>query len=345
MHAVFTLLGILVIAVLFTDVLRVTMGKGSGLFMKRLTGWAWQVFLRIQHSRVQAHLLSAAGTVIVGMNIVVWVVLLWTGWMLIFSGAEQAVVHGQTQTAAGFWERVYFTGYTIFTLGVGDYVPTRPLWQVMTAVASASGLFVVTLSISYLIPVLQANTQKRQLAVQIASLGQRPDEIILNTYDGTSCQPLGEHLNALTTELAKLEQRHLTYPLLHYFHSQDRTEAVALSVAALDEALTIIEYGLAESTHGLEPALFHPARKMISRYLGTLKQVFIESAAEVPPLPSLEALRERGIPVVDEETFRERSEAIEDRRRLLLALVENDGWSWFLIQPSMRDRAQDRVAF
>lgn len=332
MQTMLILLGALVLALVFVDVLRVTMGEGSGLLTRRVARWMWRAFLYLHRRNKRLHFLSAAGTVILLLNVILWVVLLWTGWVLVFSGAERAVVHVRTQGAAGFWERVYFTGFTIFTLGTGDYVPNGPFWQVLTDVASASGLFLVTLSISYLIPVIQAFTQKRRLAVQVASLGQTPVEILLNTYDGTSWQPLGEYLVGLTNELAKLEQRHLSYPMLHYFHSRNPVESSALRVTALDEALTIVEYGMSEPVRELAHGYYQPSRRMIANFLDTLEEVFIEPAAEAPPPPPLDVLRERGIPVVEEDVFQERVDALAGRRRLLYALVENDGWAWDELQ-------------
>lgn len=325
-------LGVLVLVLAFVDVLRVTMGEGSGMLTRRITRWVWSALRYLHRRSKRLHVLSLAGTVILLLNVMIWVVLLWTGWMLVFSGAERTVVHEQTQSAAGFWERVYFTGFIIFTLGTGDYVPDGPLWQVLTAVASASGLFLVTLAISYLIPVIQAFTQKRRLAVQIASLGQTPTEILLNTYDGTGWQPLGEYLVGLTNELANLEQRHLSYPMLHYFHSRSPIESSALGVTALDEALTIVEHGTIESVQGLERGYLLPSRRMIANYLDTLETAFIEPASEAPPLPALGALRGCGMPIVEEAVFRARAGRLDGRRRLLRALVESDGWRWRQVQ-------------
>lgn len=316
------------VALVFWDLIRVTMGEGGGILTRRIASWPWRMFLRLQRRESRLRPLAVAGPFIILLSVGTWIVLLWTGWTLIFHGTERAVVHGQTQYPAAFWERVYFTGFTIFTLGIGDFVPNGRIWQVLTAVASANGLFLATLSISYLIPVIQAATHKRQLAVQIASLGQTPSEILLKTYDGSGYGPLGEHLMRLTSDLSKLEQRHLSYPLLHYFHSRTHTESIALSVAALDEALTIIEHGLKKQAPGVDPGFFNPARRMITNYLKTMERAFVEAAGEVPPPPRLDVLRRHGLPVVEDATFRTRLEELSDRRRLLLALVENNGWSW-----------------
>ena len=62
-------------------------------------------------------------------------------------------------------------------LGNGDYAPTGA-WRVVTMVASASGLMIVTLSITYLVPLLSAVVEKRALAGRISILGSTVPEMV-----------------------------------------------------------------------------------------------------------------------------------------------------------------------
>lgn len=45
---------------------------------------------------------------------------------------------------AGLVDRLYFTGYTVFTLGNGDFKPGSGIWQIATGAAAGTGLFLVT---------------------------------------------------------------------------------------------------------------------------------------------------------------------------------------------------------
>ncbi|MEQ9484433.1 MAG: hypothetical protein RIG27_19410 [Coleofasciculus sp. F4-SAH-05] len=45
------------------------------------------------------------------------------------------------------------------------------VWQIATAIASVNGFFLVTLAIAYLLPVVSAATQQRQLAVYLVGIG------------------------------------------------------------------------------------------------------------------------------------------------------------------------------
>ena len=332
MHLMLSILGGLLVLFVYVDVLWTTMGQGGGPFTTRIMSGVWKALLSSQRRFGATRLLSSAGIIITILAVVLWILFLWMGWVLVFYGTEGAIVHAQTNTPAGFWEQVYFTGFTIFTLGMGDYVPAGLLWEVLTAVSAISGLFLVTFSITFLIPIVQSATRKCQLAVYIRSIGRTPGEIVRHTWSDGNCEILAQHLPSLTSELVMLKQRHLTYPALHYFHSRDDDAAVALGVAALDEALTIIEYGLeSQGRYCMAPGVYRPTRQAINAFLSTLSTAFIEPAHEPPPPPSLAGLREQGLPVVDEAVFRERVAKLSDHRRLLLGLVENDGWRWDLL--------------
>src|SRR5581483_3828156 len=137
----------------------------------------------------------------------------------------------------------------------------------------------------------------------------------------------GPHLVSLTGMLALLGESHLTYPVLPFFSSTKCSAAVAPGVAALDEALTILECGLQQGCSLDLPSL-GAARMAITEFLETLKPALIRPAAEVPPSPSLRGLRDSGVPVVDDALFDSALAGLAARRRLLLALVLNEGWTW-----------------
>lgn len=332
MSVILIALGVFLIAFVFVDALWTTLGTGGGPFTRRLTGALWGGMLRLYERTTLGHrFLAVAGVCVFLVTIGSWIFGLWAGWLLVFSAGEDAVVHAQTGLPAGFWERIYFTGFTIVTLGTGDYVPQGALWQVLTSLAALSGLFLVTLSISYLVPVAQAATHKRQLALRISSLGLSAQGIILSAWDGRHCKRLQQPLAPLAGELATLGQQHLTYPVLHYFHSAGRPKAIGPSVAALDEALTILKYGMPERC-GLDPPMFPLIRQIITEFLQTLEVTFIEEGRGAPPPPSLDRLREEGLPVASEEDFQKAVRELAHRRRLLLGLLRNDGWTWEVLR-------------
>lgn len=327
-------LGLAVISVTIFDVLSTTLtisGGGGPVTARAATG-LWNLVLRqhqtCQRDRQASHRrLTKLGYAIALTPIVIWLGCLWMGWTLIFSATPEAVANAETEVPADTWTRIYFTGYTLFTLGLGDYKPLGPFWQIVTAVAALNGFFLVTFSISYLIPVVSAATAQQQLSSYISTLGKSSDEIVVKAWNGKDFGILAQHLTALTPMLTLHAQLYPAYPVVRFFHSDRRSYAAAPSIAALDEALTLLEFGV-KPEYRPDAVALYPLRQAISELIETLCFTFIEPSKQIPPSPSLQQLRQYGIPVVSDKAFEIAVKDLAKRRKLLLALVLNDGWCW-----------------
>jgi hypothetical protein len=302
---------------------------GGGPLSTGLARGLWRSVHDLRHwtGASSTRLLQLAGPGILLSSLLLWIVLLWVGWTLLFSAAPDAVRALQTGSPASLAGRVYFTGYTLFTLGIGNYVPAPGRWEIATAVASLNGLFLITLSITYLVAVLSAATRKHQLATVIATLGCTPHDIVRRTWSGEALASFRTHLAQLVPMIEMHARSHLAYPVLHYFHSPDQRAAVSLRLAALDDALLLMEHGLASGERPAEAALV-PAREAIGDLLSTLHRAYIEPATSAPSPPSLQPLAEVGLSVAGEAAYRRAVDAAAPRRRLMRAYVEDDGWAW-----------------
>ncbi|MEC4892625.1 MAG: ion channel [Oscillatoria sp. PMC 1051.18] len=334
MQILLVVLGLLIIAIVSFDVLITTLTLGGGgPITSRLSCWLWKIALKI-HSKFSSHqiLLITGWTILVSMALL-WFLLDLVGWTLLFTSHESAVVNATTKLPAGIWERIYFACYTLSTLGMGDYQPQGDVWQIATAIASTHGFFLVTLTFAYLLPVVSAATNQRQLAVYISSLGGTGDEILIRAWNGENFGQFEQHLFALAPMLCQQGEAHFNYPVLHYFHNLERDQSIILSLVALDEAMTLIEYGVKRSYHPDRSAL-NSARRASAAYLNTLKSAYLKPSDRHPPLPDLHRLRVAGIPTVTDEEFRQATQKLTRRRQLLLALIEHDGWTWDAIASS-----------
>ena len=332
MHVLIGILGLITLLLVANDLLWTTFLEGAGPISRRVNRFAARRLLWIHKRGKTRRAITKTGLVNVVSTLALWSAMLWGGWAMVFNSGPRAVVFSSTERPATVSERIYFAGYTLSTLGLGEFRPLGTFWQILTAFAAGSGFVLVGLAVAYIVPVISAATQKRQVAVCIWSLGRSPDEIIMRAWNGVDTTALGPHLVQLTALLALLGESHLTYPVLHYFHSSKRSSAVAPSVAALDEALTILECGLEKGCSLDLPAL-GAARESISEFLRTLNPALIEAVEDAPPAPSLASLRQAGIPVVDDQLFQEAVAYLAPRRRLLLALVHNEGWRWEDVWP------------
>ncbi|MBD0334022.1 MAG: two pore domain potassium channel family protein [Cyanobacteria bacterium Co-bin13] len=345
MTAILVILGAAIILFVTLDIVVTTLTVGgAGPLMERVAGGVWWLALKIHQRRHNHTLLVTTGWLILVLMVVFWLLLTWVGWTLVFSAAETAVVNAETDVPANFWERVYFTGFTIATLGIGDYQPQHAFWQIATAVAAANGFFFVTLGVAYLLPVASAVAGKRALALYISTLGGTGDEIIRRSWNGRDFGQLDQHLINLAPMMSQLGESHLTYPILYYFHSIDRTRSMPLSIAALDEALTLLQYGvLAE--HRPDSTALVTMRRANAAFLNTLRAVYLNSTQSEPPLPNLDLLRSHGIPTVSDEEYHRTAKrlGLGQRRKLLLALLNNDGWSWDAIASSQTTNRTDHL--
>ncbi|MHB0775138.1 potassium channel family protein [Halomonas sp. WWR20] len=326
-HPLWGMLGVLLILGVAYDCIKTTLSaSSSGPLTNRLTKGVWSLLLRFHRRRPQHKLLGSAGTWITFSLVLCWLVFTWLGWFLVFSSSPQAVVNSTSMVTASLMERLYFIGYTITTLGYGDFVPGAPQWRLLATLAAGNGFLLFTLSVTYAIPILSAATEKRQLALSINVMGRSPLEIIESHVGKGDFQSLCNQLQQIQGSIAGNSQKHLAYPILHFFHSVEEDTALALALARLDEALSIILYSCPELPATSRSQLL-TAQRVIDEFLHTLEAAFIYPAREAPPIPDLKACSSLPFLAKSPEAIRAHLSSL-DRQRLLLTYVENDGWQW-----------------
>ena len=246
MSVVYLALGVALLASTIVDLLWTTLWVegGAGPLMSRLMPALWRGLRRIgdRNSRV----LSLAGPLILVAGLAMWIGLLLAGWTFVFANSETALVDTRDGGPISWSERFYYIGYTVFTLGNGDFTPRDGVWQVATALATATGMVFVTLSVTYILSVLEAITQKRSFASNVSGLGLRGETIVERGWEGETFRGLKLALNTFTSQLNTLTTTHNAYPILHYFHSEQDEQAPVISISVLDEALTLLHFGIVE---------------------------------------------------------------------------------------------------
>lgn len=298
---------------------------GAGPLTSRLMNVSWRALRRVVGGR--RTLLTLSGPLVLAATLAVWIGLLVAGWALLFAGGESALVDTQGAGPVSWSERIYFTTYTLFTLGNGGYAPSGGVWRLLTAAATASGMLLVTLLVTYVLSVLDAVTQKRAFASSVSGLGERSEAILRRSWDGEDFDGLDLPLNTLASELDTLTANHKAYPILHYFHSRRARNAPAVNIVVLDEMLTTLRHGTTEG-HGPPDVIVDDARSSVEDYLETLHSAFIDPADSQPPAPPLSELAEAGLPTVSEAEFEDALDGVARRRRRLRGLVESDRREW-----------------
>ena len=326
MEYVYLVIGVVLLVSTLVDVLWTTLWPdgAAGPLSSAMSSMIWRTMRRIGAHWDRAK--SLAGPVVLAATLFMWITLLWAGWVLLFASDEGSLIPS-ADIGVSWTGRIYFVAYSMFTMGNGDFVPAPGRWQIATSLTTATGMVIVTLSVTYVLSIVTAVAQKRSFAASVTGLGRRPEEFVITAWNGRDFHSLDPTLNSLASQLALLSDQHKAFPVLHYFHAEQRTDASAVAVAILDEGLTIIDAGVPDV--GRNPVSFRSARSSVDGYLSTLHSAYPGTAESPPPVPDLAPLRLAGIPTVDDDEFHARVDDVAKRRRMLLGVVQGDAWEWW----------------
>ncbi|WP_239640392.1 ion channel [Halogeometricum pallidum] len=309
-----------------TDLLWTTLWVegGAGPLTDRLMGGIWSGLRRTadRHSRR----LTLAGPLILVVSLSTWIALLWFGWTLLFASAANAVIEVNGPTTVTWVEKFYFTGYSLFTLGNGGFAPGGGIWKIATVLMTASGMLFITLIVTYVLSILGVVTQKQQFASNVSGLGTYSEAFVEAGWNGRELDGFDLPIETITTELNQLTVNHMAYPILHYFYTQRRQYSAVVSVAILDDSLTLLRFGVPQE-HRPSSAILKNARSSVENYLEMVSDTFAQSDG-TPPEPDLNRLRENGIPTTSEEDFTDALEELKMRRRKLHGLTDADARYW-----------------
>ena len=321
------IVGVVIVLITLFDALLTTLApRQAGPISKRLAhGW-WHASLAIYRRTGFTRILSIAGPAILVVVTLFWVIGLWSGWTLIFESNPDSIIQGDTKVAATLPQKIYYAGFVLFTLGTGDFVPEGDLWRIMTNVATFTGLSVITLALTFCLTVIGAVAFKRQLAGVISNLGSTSHSILSNFRDGNRIEGLDQYMTLLTSEIEMHNQQHQAYPILHYFYSRGHRNALAPSLARLGEALFLLRAVDPEAAPARGAVI--PVERAIAGLLQRISGDDVKAESTAPPAPSLEPLRQAGIPITQENEFEDHLKEKEKLRGAMLGLVRDSGWEW-----------------
>lgn len=320
--------GLALLVVVFVDLVWTTLGvsHGAGPLTSVVLRAGWWAGAPLR--RRQAHgAIAMVGVATVLTTLAVWVVILWAAWASMFLGAGGGIVD-RTGADAGAWDRIYFAGYSVFTLGNGEFQPEGPPWQIATVMAALSGLTMISLAIAYLVLVTSAAAERHATAATLSLLGPTPADIVQRWWSSRDRDPIGfdRDLAECATQIVELTHRHLPYPVLHFFHTNHRRASPPVAIATLDDALTLLSHGVARRARPT-PSTLLTARAAIDDYLELVGSHYSDPMPHPPPPLSLGPLDEAGIPTAREDEFNRELLALTSRRENLHGLVAAEGFN------------------
>lgn len=314
-------LGIALVLLVILDIIWTTLwiDGGEGVITSNLSNFMWKLMSKVPARK------ELSGPITLMSVLFAWVTLLWLGWSLVFASNSSSLINTLNDEALVWQNFVYYAGYTIFTLGSGEYAPTSSFWQILTNFASGTGTLFLALGTSYILSIVGAVVSKRSFAREIFTLGSSSEEILIDTWNGNDFSEINPLLGDLSKEITNLAVNHKAYPLLHYYHTKERNEATALAIPIIDNLLSILEYGIEEDKKP-NPILLKKARNSIEDYLDTLEKTHINIPDNALVLPDLDRLAKESLPVIENEVFQTKMNLLKNRRQKLLGLLSEDMW-------------------
>lgn len=327
MNTFLGILGIIILIGVIIDILQTTFFlTGVGFITGKISMAIWNLLLRIHKKTKSDKFLSYAGSSIILFTFFIWALLFLVGLTFFFNFSDYSIINADTKIPADFWDKIYYVGFTSTTLGIGDFVAGSNFWEIATIASTITGFFLLTLVITYLIPLISSVEEKRKLASSVNNIGSTPEKFLSQLKSNENYQNLSSLLISFMDTINSMTQHHLAYPALHYFHSMEKKTASAPAIAILDEALSmlILCYG---DDYKLKSNMIAPVKDAIDDLLKTLENSFIGSGQNIPDLPDAEILRQINKDITD-KMFSDYYESIKQRRKILLTYVESDGWEW-----------------
>ena len=325
-HPLWTALGLLLIAVGIVDAAWTTLSvRGAGPISTIVADAAGRLAkkgrpLIAENSPMIALTASAA----------IWGLLHWAGWTAVFCGEHDAVVTSTLKEPAGFVERIYYAGFTLTTLGVGDLVAGEGTWQIATVLAAANGFTLFTLLVTYTFSLLGALNTRRAIGLAVDHMGGSPEAILSLLPDG-GAQALSTRLLDLTNQLEMSAVQTDAYPVLKHAYSRSDGGSFALAVVALGETSLLLEHVIHPDDR-LSAAVSRPLRRVVN--LLADESCHDGEPPAAPPLPDFDRLRQTGLRLNDNPGKAFQAEAVERQRSHWLAWLHWHGHHWSSMQPN-----------
>ncbi len=318
MEAFNLILGILLLSLTFYDFFYTALSGGGAGFITKFIADSGHKLLYFGAKITGRKIYSLSGMVVNLAVLATWVILIWLGLHLVFSFDPDAIVNDNGRPA-DTWERLYFTGYVLSTLGLGNFKPVTPAFEMLTSIFSFFGFVFFTSSMTYLISVSSGVIHKRSLALSIRHMGKTPEEMVYRLLNQD------EFLSRLKlSSLQEKIERHCTnlqaYPVLHYFSNPEKNDSINLNITALDETISILFYS--KEGEKLKNTIT-PLRASLTYYLKHVEQNFSRSlqkqeGPDVHKLPGWDIISSSF--VSDPELFH--------RRKILGGLLKKENLKW-----------------
>ncbi|HZR56298.1 MAG TPA: potassium channel family protein [Terriglobales bacterium] len=229
MHVFATIAGIAVLLTVLLDAFetvvlprRIRRVLRLSSFFYRSTWILWiRMARRIGSPSKQENFLGYFGPLSLIVLLALWAAGLIFGFTLLqFGAGDHLQLNGQP---VKFYELVYHSGETFFTLGYGDIVPTSKIARFLAVVEAGMGFGFLGTIIGYL-PTIYSSFSRREIEISLldARAGSPPTAAeLLGRFGSSPRQDLVDQIfRDWERWAAEVLESHISYPALSFFRSQ-----------------------------------------------------------------------------------------------------------------------------
>lgn len=230
------ILGLVIVSWTYLDFFYTTLsGNGFGSIARRVNDLISRAIL----SNRNKFIFDNSGPIHLLVTAFVWLVLIFLGVYTVFMSSDEMVVHSQTKAPADAVEVFYFTCYTLSTLGIGDYVPGSDLSRILTGILSFSGFIFLTICLTYLLSVITASLERKELALYISTMGENIEELYEFAILDDKLTAVTENGSDIKQLILKNASSRVFFPITQHFLAWKRIHSAEVQLASLYEVLNI----------------------------------------------------------------------------------------------------------
>lgn len=251
----------------------------SAFYILTWTPWRF-VARRMSNARHRETFFSYYGPLSLILLLVLWAGMMVFGFALVYYSLRSPFTNNGHMPR--FFNDLYVSGTTIFTLGLGDVIPQSDLSRALLVVEAGTGFGLLAVVMGYF-PVLYAAFSRREAIISLldARAGSPPtagELLKRHSYEGAD-QALANLLVEWERWSAELLESHLSYPLLCYFRSQHNNQSWLSALTAILDTSALLIAGV----RGAEARQAQLTFAMARHAMVDLSQLFAcRPAADMP---------------------------------------------------------------
>lgn len=248
--------GIALVLITLADVYLTVLYPGSsGPVSGPVEKGAWRALRRLALVLPSGRdrLLSFAAPTLLVLAVALWVSLLVVGFALIaWPALGTGIQSSRGPTPTDFAAALYFSGYSLTTLGTGDLVPKTSAYRLLMVLEAGVGFSVLTLTLTYYLSVYNALTGRNTFALSLHhSTGGTADaaEMLVRLGPRGEFGSARQDVSNMGNELLGLLQSHHSYSILRYFRFRQPYFALPrIALLAMDTG-TLVRAALDEEEY------------------------------------------------------------------------------------------------